>query len=60
MITTDQGIGYQQNLDGRKLAILVLSTNDWTTIRQSVALVLAALATVEPGEYVEIEIPHTR
>src|SRR5580658_4345199 len=34
LITTDKSIRYQQNLSGRKLSLLVLSTNDWTHIRQ--------------------------
>ncbi len=34
MITTDKGIRYQQNLTGRKLALLVINTNDWTRIRR--------------------------
>lgn len=57
MITTDQSIRYQQNLTGRKLAILVLSTNDWTAIRSSVGLVVAAVAAITRTGYIEIQIP---
>lgn len=57
MITTDQSIPYQQNVTGRKLAILVLSTNDWTAIRSSVGLVVAAVATIKLAGYIEIQIP---
>jgi hypothetical protein len=32
-ITADQNLRYQQNISGRKLAILELSTNDWHAIR---------------------------
>ncbi len=32
-ITTDQQIRYQQNLTGRKLAVLVLLTTSWPRIR---------------------------
>jgi hypothetical protein len=32
-ITADQEISYQQNLLGRKLAMLVLSTNNWDCIK---------------------------
>ena len=31
--TTDQSIRYQQNLTDRRLAILLIDTNDWTVIR---------------------------
>ncbi len=57
MITTDQSIRYQQNLVGRKIAILVLSTNDWTTIRDSIALVIESVIAMQPAGYVEVEIP---
>jgi predicted nuclease of predicted toxin-antitoxin system len=50
LITSDQGIRYQQNLAGRKLSLLVLSTNDWTSIRKSKALVVAAVASIQSGE----------
>lgn len=33
-ITADQEIGYQQNLTGRKMALLVLSTNNWDFIKR--------------------------
>jgi hypothetical protein len=34
MITTDKNLRYQQNLKGRKLAILVLPTTSWPKIQQ--------------------------
>jgi hypothetical protein len=43
MITTDKSIRYQQNLAGRKLALLVLSTNDWSRIRKCTNLVASAI-----------------
>jgi len=45
IITTDKGIRYQQNLAGRKLAIVILETNDWTRIRRS--QILASLTDEE-------------
>jgi predicted nuclease of predicted toxin-antitoxin system len=57
MITTDQSIRYQQNLAGRKLAIVAIDTNDWTQIRNSKSAVLDALAGIAPGAYIEVEIP---
>ena len=57
LITTDQGILYQQNLAGRRLALIALNTNDWTRIRVSKGLVVAALASVQAGAYLEVEIP---
>jgi predicted nuclease of predicted toxin-antitoxin system len=33
LITTDQSLAYQQNISGRRLAILVLPTTNWPTIK---------------------------
>lgn len=57
LITTDKGIRYQQNLAGRKLAIIVLSTNDWTQIRKWKSMVVQRVSEVKPGDLVEINIP---
>ena len=57
MITTDKGIRYQQNLTGRKLALLVINTNDWTRIRKFKDLVTSEISSMQPGAYVEVEIP---
>ena len=53
-ITTDQNLKYQQSLAGRKLAIIVLPTNDWTTIRANAAEIAAKVATLKPGVFVEL------
>ncbi len=37
MVTGDKNISYQQNLEGRKLARVVLPTTDWGTLRQNPA-----------------------
>jgi predicted nuclease of predicted toxin-antitoxin system len=57
MITTDQSIRYQQNLAGRKLALVMIGTNDWTHIRNFKSAVLDALSGIVPGAYVEVELP---
>ena len=56
-ITADQEITYQQNLKNRKMAVLVLSTNNWDLIKASVAEIRAAIAEAKPGGYREVEIP---
>lgn len=53
-ISTDQNLKHQQQVIGRKLAILVLPTNDWPTIRSKAAEIAAKLATLKPGDYVEL------
>jgi predicted nuclease of predicted toxin-antitoxin system len=56
-LTCDRNIRYQQNLKGRKIAILMLSTNHWPTLKMKVALVQAALDEVRPREFVRLEMP---
>ena len=54
-ITTGQNLKYQQKVVGRKLAILVLPTNDWPTIRSKTDGIAAKLATLKPGDFVELD-----
>ena len=56
-ITCDQNIRYQQNLQGRRIAILELSTNDLRRILMSGEPLLQVVATIQPGEYREFRIP---
>lgn len=55
-ITADQGIRYQQNLAGRKIAVLELSTNDLRRILAAKDLMSAALSAVKPGQYLKLDI----
>jgi predicted nuclease of predicted toxin-antitoxin system len=55
MITTDQNLKYQQDLRGRKLAILVLPTTSWPEIQDHLEEVSAAVGTLKPGEYRELD-----
>jgi hypothetical protein len=55
MITTDQSIRYQQNLSGRRLAILVLPTTDWKRIQLHQDAILAATNRLRPGDVIELE-----
>jgi hypothetical protein len=48
-ISTDQNLKYQQQVVGRKLAILVLPTNDWPTIRTKAGEIAAKLAALSAG-----------
>ena len=56
-LTCDRNLEYQQNLKGRKIAILLLSTNHWPTLKGQVPLVQGALDKVRMGEFVSVEIP---
>jgi hypothetical protein len=53
-ITADQNLRYQQRLTGRRLALIVLTTNHWDIIRPDVGKIVAAVEAIEPGDYVTI------
>ena len=56
VITADQNIRYQQNLSGRRLSLVVLSTNHWPTLRGSIGLIVETLGLVTPGSYHEVTV----
>jgi predicted nuclease of predicted toxin-antitoxin system len=55
-ITTDQQIRHQQNLGGKKLAILVLLTTSWPRIRTWIPQIQDAVEKTKPGGYLEIAL----
>ena len=54
MLTTDQNLRYQQNLQGRKLAIVVLPTTSWPEIQKRTSEVASAISGMKPGGYLEL------
>ncbi len=56
-VTADKNIQYQQNLSGRRIAIVVLSTPQWPLVRLHTDKVVAAVNAATPGSYVEVQIP---
>ena len=60
LLTTDKDICYQQNLAGRKIAIVVLGMSQWPVLRLHVQRVAAAVNTVTPGSYTEVDIPSSK
>jgi hypothetical protein len=53
-LTSDQNLKYQQNIVGRRLAILVLPTNDWPTLRGLGERIAVQVAALKPGDFVEM------
>lgn len=54
-ITTDQNLRHQQNLAGRRLAVLVLPTTSWPVLQKRAAEIASALAKIQPGQYMDLE-----
>jgi hypothetical protein len=56
-VTTDQNLRYQQNLSGRRLAILVLPYASWPRLQSHVSVIVTAIDSLKPGDYVELSLP---
>ena len=57
LLTTDRNIRYQQNLAGRRLAIVVLGKARWRLIKRRLTQIAAAVGAATPGSFTEVEIP---
>ena len=56
LITTDQNMRYQQNLTGRRLAVVVLLSTAWPNIQLRIEEVRTVLDETRPGEFREVPI----
>lgn len=54
LVTTDKNLRYQQNLSGRKLAIVVLPFASWPRLQLLVPQIAEAIASIGPGGFVEL------
>lgn len=54
MVTSDRNMRYQQNLNKRKIAIVVLHSGQWTKVEPCLAAVVEAVDNVKPGSYTEV------
>jgi hypothetical protein len=57
LLTADKNIRHQQNLTGRKIAIVVLSTPQWPVVRLHIEAIAAAINAAAPGSYAEVNMP---
>lgn len=56
LVTTDQNLKYQQNLRGRKLAILVLLSTSWLRLRHHAQAISQVIGTMQVGDYKEFDL----
>jgi len=54
LVTTDKNLRYQQDLTGRRLAIMILPTTSWPEIRRHTELIADQIALTQPGDYLEV------
>jgi alkanesulfonate monooxygenase SsuD/methylene tetrahydromethanopterin reductase-like flavin-dependent oxidoreductase (luciferase family) len=57
LLTADQNIAYQQKMEGRRIALVVLAKGQWPSIEPFVSQVVAAVEAAKPGTVTIVEIP---
>ena len=57
LVTTDKNIRFQQNLAGRRIAIVVLGKGRWRLIRPMLEQIALVVTAAKPGSYTEVDIP---
>jgi hypothetical protein len=56
LLTTDKNLRYQQNLAGRKIAVVILGRQQWPQLRPHVQRVIDAVDAAVVGSYLEVDI----
>ena len=56
-LSPDKNIQYQQNLKGRRLAIVILGNSQRPIVHRYIDRVVAAVNAATPGSFTEVEIP---
>jgi hypothetical protein len=62
VVTADKNMRYQQNLEGRRIALVVLSTPQWPIVKLRLEKIASAVNMATAGSYVEVELsvsPHS-
>lgn len=57
LVTTDSNLKYQQNLQSRRIAVVVLTTPSWPRIQRAIPSITRAIERAAVGSYAEVEIP---
>ncbi len=57
LLTTDKNLAFQQRLEGRRIAIVVLGNPQWPVARLHLKAIVAAVDAATPGSYTVIESP---
>ena len=59
LLTTDTNLPFQQILEGRKLAIVIISKNRWSLVRPTMQKIVDAVNAAKPGTCTVVEIPES-
>jgi hypothetical protein len=56
VVTADKNMRYQQNLGGRRNALVVLSTPQWPIVKLHLEEIAAAVNTATAGSHIDVEL----
>ena len=56
LVTCDQNVRYQQNFTDRKLAVVILSTNHWPTLRPVAARIASVVDFMQRGQVSRVDV----
>jgi hypothetical protein len=56
LVTADKNLVYQQNLRGRKIAIVFLGRNRWSILQPVIPQIAAAVNGASPGSYTFVDV----
>jgi hypothetical protein len=57
LVTTDKNFPHQQNLQARKIAIVVIGNAQWPALKPHIQRVIDAITAAKPASYTLVEIP---
>ena len=57
LLTTDTSLPHQQNMRGRKLAVVILTKNRWALIEPRIKEIVAVVDSAKPGTCSVVDIP---
>jgi hypothetical protein len=58
LLTADNNMRYQQNLSGRGIALVVLTSPQWPRVQRHIERIVAAVDAATAGSYGEVKIPY--
>jgi hypothetical protein len=60
LVTGDRSLEHQQNFTGRRIALVVLTRNNWPLVKPHVAKIVEAVATSSAGSYRTVDCAPTQ
>jgi hypothetical protein len=57
LLTTDTNFPYQQRLQNRKLAVVILTRSKWNLVRTVLPTIVEAVNVAKPGTFTIVEVP---